>query len=665
MKQIIMCLASVLALDAVAACSTEARGISPSMLNSRQQAAIAAAYALRTPERTVRFANDWAFAKAIYEGFEKFEKFERFEGFEKGSAWSERFGGGLDAAIQKVAAMLQPGDLVVSDGTNVCFYAGDVYGDGRGKVLALDPVGGVCEWDVGTYLFNWPHNQKKLAVAKTFAVLRPPQRAGKCLSTRAGERPRMPQGIGEKIADERVRAVVATAWAHYLKNECTQYDSIGLISNDIGRDIYEKWSRREYRTPIEVCTRDRTYYSVCSSFAYEVYYNAFGYGIGDDHKGHASFVLTQYPPPDILVYRHEKDVGGKTDEEVCREARAALRPGDVIAYANVKKKKSGHVMLYIGEVDGIGTILHSTGQKFDFEQRFDKIEYEGTIIKNDVDSTLFTKGSPRYLLKYDQFVILRPLKKDSLALTAAGKARATHPKFRYDRRVVGGLYGSVVAGEPLRYSVEVFNAAKEPCDATVRETLPEGTELLSCSDGATTDGTTPLPSAMDSARTLVWPTLLQPGERRTVEWTVRVKMGTAGSFIVAEGGSAGGIPSNRLTTQVVARKISVEDAFRWAERSLLDAEHLPACRVKGWCGGYRTANPPRDERVRETRARDLMPGDVVATWTRGQSRPSCIWVKDECGLVARTPQGLEHVPEEKVSALLAADIFCAFRPAAE
>ena len=76
MKQIIMCLASALVLDAVAVCSTVTGGVSPVAVNSRQQATIAAAYALRTPERTVRFADDWAFAKAIYEGFEKFEGFD-------------------------------------------------------------------------------------------------------------------------------------------------------------------------------------------------------------------------------------------------------------------------------------------------------------------------------------------------------------------------------------------------------------------------------------------------------------------------------------------------------------------------------------------------------------------------------------------------------------
>ena len=312
------------------------------------------------------------------------------------------------------------------------------------------------------------------------------------------------------------------------------------------------------------------------------------------------------------------------------------------------------MLVYIGKVDGIETLLHSIGGKFDFTKCKDQIEPEGTVVKNDLDDCLFTKGRPRYLAKYDQFVVLRPLQRADLTLTPTGKARAEHRKFRYDRRVAGGIFGSIEEGGHLRYSVEVFNADVEPCDATVREPLPDGTEFLSWSEGAT--ATTNL---------LVWPITLQPGERRTVEWMVRVKVGMAGSDIVAADGSAGGIPSNRLVTQVVARRVTVADAFRWADRRLDGEEPLPACVVRGWCGGYRTDKPLRDGRVRETRSRDLMPGDVVAFWSNGKATPSGIWVKDEVGLVERTADGFRRVPEARVTALLATDRFQAFRPAAE
>ncbi|MBR3220728.1 MAG: DUF11 domain-containing protein [Kiritimatiellae bacterium] len=617
---------------------------------SRQHDAVAAAYALRTPERTDRFADGWAFANAVYGGLAQ----EPLAGLTVFSYDRTQDETGLDAAVRTLSGLLEPGDLVVSGGTNVCcFYAGDVYGERRGKLLAVNQEGFVGEWSVGTYPFNWPYVLGKMPAAGPISVLRPLNSE----VIKVAERRSFPRGIGERVDDERVRAAVATAWAHYLKNECTQYDSIGLVCDELLKSTHANWSRKNDRLPIEECTPDRTYYSVCSSYAYEVYYGAFGYGIGDDHKGRLSFELTQYPPPGILVYRHEKGKDAKPDAEALKEARAVLLPGDVIAYANVSgemHRRGGHVLVYIGEVDGIGALLHSVGGKFDFKKHADRIEPEGTVVKNDVDDLLFTKGSPRYLAKFDQFVILRPLQRADLTLTPTGKARATHPKFRYDRRVAGGVFGSVVEGGHLRYSVEVFNAGADPCDATVREAVPEGTELISFSEGATV-----------ATNSIVWPILLRSGERRTVEWTVRAKLGTAGGYIVADGGSAGGVPSNRLETQVVSRMVPVSDAFRWADASLTDCGHLPSCRVRGWCGGYGTADPPREGRVRETRSRDLMPGDVVAAWTGGRSKPSVIWVRDELGLVERTPKGMKRVPEEKVSALLAADVFCAFRPAAQ
>jgi hypothetical protein len=612
----------------------------------RNYEAVAAAYALRTPAKQDRFTDGWAFVRAVYG-----PEFGRAEArlspvFEYDRTQDTA---GQDAAVRRAAEILLPGDVVVSDGTNVCFYAGDVYGDGRSKVLAINPAGFVSEWDAGNYLFNWPHNLQKLHAAERFEVFRPINDP----TVKIVDRRNFPRGIGEKIADERVRAVLATAWAHYVKNECTQYDSIGLVCHEILRATKKNWSRKNDKLPIEACTRDRTYYSVCSSFAYEVYYGAFGYGIGDDHKGRLSFELTQFPPPDILVYRHEKGKDAKSDKTVIAEARAALKPGDVIAYSHQKKTKAGHVLIYVGQVDGIPTLLHSSGQKFDFNNKFDKVEMEGTIYKNDLDDCLFTKGNPRYILKFDEFVILRPLKKAELALTITGKARAAHPKFRYDRCVAGGIYGSVLPGEHLRYTVEVFNAANEPSDATIYEKLPKGVEFVSCSLGG-----------VCKDNVIECPIMLKPEERRTFEWTVRV-LAEPGEEIVAEGGSAGGIPSNRLVTQVVARRVSVDDAFRWADRNLMHSEEFPSCRVRDWCGGYRTAEPPRDERVRETRSRDLMPGDVVAIWEEGQPKPIHIWVRDAVGLVERTDKGLSRVDEARVTALLAADRFVAFRPAAE
>ena len=615
---------------------------------TRQHDAVAAAYALRTPERTNRFADGWAFARAVYGLDMKAGAPTNLVVF----AYDGAAGGDVAAAVREAVALLEPGDIIASDGTNACLYAGDVYGDGRGKLLAVNDASGVVgEWDIGLYLLNWPHDGKKLVASKRFEIVRPLLDA----SVKVAGKRRFPKGECEKVADERMQGVLGAAWAHYLKNECAQYDSERMIDGTLQKKIGGNWSRKHDRIPIETCTRDFTFYSVCSSYDYEVYYWTLGYPIGEDAGGRLSDQLVLKPAQDILVYRHEKGKDGKTDAQVIEEVRSILQPGDVISYAfypPLRKKNSGHVVIYIGKVDGIPTILHSTGKKYDFENGFDRTEHEGTIVKNDIDDMLFTPG-PRYMLRFSGFVILRPLKHAGLALTATGRARAAHPRFRYDRRVAGGCFGSVVKHELLRYSVEMLNADDASCDATVKEPVPEGTQFFSCSEGGRLEG-----------GTIVWPVTLGPRERRTVEWSVRV-MAEPGTNIVAASGSAGGIPSNRLVTQVVGRRVSVADAFRWADRNLADVAHLPACQVSGWCGGYRTRTPSREGRVRETRSRDLMPGDVVAVWKDGKPRPETIWVRGANGLVRRTAKGFADVPEEEVAGLLSRDRFIAFRPAAD
>ena len=94
---------------------------------------------------------------------------------------------------------------------------------------------------------------------------------------------------------------------------------------------------------------------------------------------------------------------------------------------------------------------------------------------------------------------------------------------------------------------------------------------------------------------------------------------------------------------------------------------MPECRVSGWAGGYRTAEPSRAKRIVETRSCDLTDGDVVLSVPkRGEDETCRIWAKSGDCLWERTKDGaLRAVPEMEVTALLACDFFMAFRPAAE
>ena len=615
---------------------------------TQQYDAVAAAYALRTPEAKKNLRGGGALVREVYGRDFTEDCPERLVVLDYDAA---RDPDGRPAAVQKFVDVLEPGDVirvVNTDGVKfISIYAGDVYGHRRSHILHVNRFGRVIECCFGTTFLDWG-KPFRLRCAAKFTVIRPLLERAVPISAKRD----FPKGVGIKTDDERLSAVLALAWARYLKTVAIQYDCLQMVSSQVARRRPGYWDRTDHRGRVDAATADTTGYTVCSSFTYDVFYEAFGYGIGDEGgTGHFSFNLTRNPPPDILVYSYRKS-DARPMEQVEAEVRALLRPGDVIAYCFMPPY-NGHVVLYIGEVDGIPTVLHSQGGQYDFESGHDLVEYEGTMNKDDAENLLLSRGCGHYLPGMYEFSVVRPLQHAGLALTPSGAARASHPRFRYERRVKGGRYGSVISGGELVYGIELFNADLAPCDATVRETLPEGVTLLSVSKGCRVSG-----------RSLVWPITLAPGQRRIVNWRVKVTA-KPGARIVAEGGSAGGLPSNRLETDVVAGRISVAAAFDWARRNLSKIGDLPDCRVDGWIGGRETDELQFDRRVRETRSRDLQTGDVVASLVKREgARAYRIWVKDKRGLVEQEPSGtLRNVPESEVGALLAADFFAAFRPA--
>ena len=88
----------------------------------------------------------------------------------------------------------------------------------------------------------------------------------------------------------RRQAVLETAYAYYLKAGCVQYDSTPLV--------YRKgaeYSRRTKEGKPEDATPDKTYYTVCSSFPYETYWNALGYRLGGSSDACYTMSLTTRP----------------------------------------------------------------------------------------------------------------------------------------------------------------------------------------------------------------------------------------------------------------------------------------------------------------------------------------------------------------------------------
>ena len=457
----------------------------------------------------------------------------------------------------------------------------------------------------------------------------------------------------------RQKAVLETAYAYYLKGGCVQYGSMPLVTH-----TGMEFSRRTKEGRPEDATPDSTYYTVCSSFTYETYFNAIGYR----HSGSADTSLTillTTRPQEATVFEYDRRLdpdGAKYESEMMR-MRALLQPGDIIVYSKIKgtSKKTGetlgggHALLYVGDEAGDGhpLVMHSGGAKYDFATGVDQVEKGGTIRLDEMD-TYFFHGVG--ISGNTKIMVFRPLDlpAERYPLTESAKARYLHPRLRIDRMVDVGPYGSVVTGGELKYSIELGNFSKVPYTVQVRERVPEGTELLpDRSFGGMTR----------SGYVFGWDVRLSPGEKRTVLWSVRVSA-AAGSRIVASGGTVAGIPSNTLVTEVVPRRVSAAVARAWAEATIVNATNLPDCRVEGWAGGRRSQEPPRGVRVCDPRASQLMEGDVVVVCPDlGKPESFRLWVKGRGGLEEATQSGIRRVSDAEVVALLAKPFFAALRPA--
>ena len=460
----------------------------------------------------------------------------------------------------------------------------------------------------------------------------------------------------------RRQAVLETAYAYYLKADCVQYDSTPLV--------YRKgaeYSRRTKEGKPEDATPDKTYYTVCSSFPYETYWNALGYRLGGSSDACYTMSLTTRPQEAVVFeYDKRRDRDGSKYVPEMMRLRSLLEPGDVLVYTTIKKQDpktgavegGGHALMYVGDVagDGHNMVMHSGGAKYQFtDGGYDQIEWSGTIRLDDMDATFFHGPAMR---KKTKIMAFRPLllPASKYPLTDSAKARYLYPRLRYDRRAEVGIYGSVVTGGTLGYSITLKNFSKKTYTVPVREKVPDGGEFLpqqSMGGLAVCDG-----------RTFGWDIPLAPGEERVVSWRVRVTA-PAGSRIVAAGGTAAGIPSNTIETDVVPNRLSAAAARAWAEANVHDVTALPDCRVRDWAGGYRNPEPPRGVRVSDPRARQLMEGDVVVVCAKlAKPKTFRIWTMGRSGLEEMTSRGIRWVTDAEVTSLLAQDFFAALRPAA-
>ena len=517
----------------------------------------------------------------------------------------------------------------------------------------------------------------------------------------------------ENTLENRQKAIIEVAKAYYNKGTLDQYglQYITTVRESNGGNL--RGRTLEANAP-EEATEDQTLYQWCSSYAYDVMYNAFGYRLLDSYINCRTINLsdgvcgTENNHPELIVLQYYNTGNIEEDLHKAKELVSLLQPGDIITYT-LKENDNGHTILYAGDLtgDGMGDILHRTGARYDMTTGADKIESYGILLEDNAGIQLATAEGKFYLPNYRRFSVYRITNLDPAAfpITNATMARMTYPGLRIDRTVNVGVHGSVESGGELTYTIQLFNYSEQDhVGMPVMDVVPEGCTLVSV-DGEPAATTYP-----------VWTVDLPAGKECTLTYTVSVA-GQPGDRIVSAGGSVAGIPMNKLTTTIQAYTPDAakmqDEATQAAALAAVDAEtlakgnaplafaenlynavcgtstdlpdaaellassfqphstyggvYVPAeaqdARVLPiYYGGTRVITDPNG-RVLETRLSDMQAGDVVIFWQTPARDPAGItWIFDGKDLVTVENGQLVKLDQTAYTTLLKNVFFCVLRP---
>lgn len=349
------------------------------------------------------------------------------------------------------------------------------------------------------------------------------------------------------------KALLETALAYYYRGPGVQYDSVnmtiqGKYAGD-GADLRETdFASPEDGTVQDIC------YCVCSSYMFEIYYDAFGYQIAGDPLNCKTFKLEDLPESDpIVVFKYNENTGENKEmgkEAAIQKIRSLLEPGDVLVACNLKD--SGHTQMYLGDFKGDGKdyMIHCWGTKYDIASGDDPKEMSykdahpdgGSIRIQTADELNFSMdGSGTYpLIKYNNYILLRPLNvlKES-DLTASAKARMQYSGISIDRQADYNKFSSVEQGKDVTVTVKVQNNSKAAYKALpVTEKIPENCAYKSCTAGGKFEN-----------GAITWTLDVPAGETKELSFTVTAT-GNVGSVIHLSQGNVGGIRSNRIPVTI-------------------------------------------------------------------------------------------------------------------
>lgn len=299
------------------------------------------------------------------------------------------------------------------------------------------------------------------------------------------------------------KAVVITAESMYLRGKRVQYDQTSFAkgaSRSVGR------RSTGVRTPEDYTSQYFGYHD-CSSFVFDVYWNALGMDFSEGSNKRNTKWFMENPSVILKETPQESNFTYEQIEQKTQELLDTLQPGDIINYRK-RGNGSGHAMLYVGN----DTLIHSQGS--DYGGAFENAEPSGTYTVDKLSELLLTISSKRYLFSAHSYVVMRPLNSFDGEIPTATVARMGAMRGIMAEKLSSHTLGQTVSeGGEVTFTFRMENRSAAEKALTVTDTVPEGTTYVSGADAV--DGTA-----------LSWNVTVPAGETKEVSYTVKVNAGT-------------------------------------------------------------------------------------------------------------------------------------------
>ena len=419
-----------------------------------------------------------------------------------------------------------------------------------------------------------------------------------CLDDGCGETKleTIPAGTTVYTRADLEEALTEVAWDYAFKKEKVQYDSEELDA--MGKVYSGKFLLTE-NAPPEYGTSHTNINSVCSDYVWKIYEEALHHNLlGVRSSLEVSTAYMWRNAENQAFFSDEEDVdsvlvrwttmanseGDKkygvdesphyvdTKEEVFEyflNWETMLRPGDVVV-------DNGHTIIFAGN----GKMLHCNGYKYSPVTGINNTEAGGAVYgmspwECSNTSWMESRASSGRLMIFrpTEFLATKDTDGDpgndmmldpDYTIPADTLSRLEYPGMEIDRTVDITPFGTASVGQELTYSVKISNLTNDSKyvafmrvaqpdytgvgyeDLIVTETVPEGTEFVSATEGGIYDKAT---------NTITWTLDLAAGQVVTPAYTVKVT-GEVGDTIVSGGGFVADIPSNVISNRIGCKKLS-------------------------------------------------------------------------------------------------------------